>query len=70
MLFFHEKIAKIKQSLISIYMMCLIGVKINMFYQKFMMTHLFLVKIREFGSLDLTAFLKKLILAPNFVIIV
>ena len=70
MLFFHEKIAKIKQSLISIYMMCLIEVQINKFYQKFMLTHFFLGKMGEFGGLNLAEFLKKMILAPNFVMMV
>ena len=62
---FSLKIAKIKQSLISIYKMCLIEVQINKFYQKFMMTHFFLGKIGEFGSLNLAAFLKKMIFAPK-----
>ena len=69
-MFFHKKIAKIKQSLISIYKMCLIEVHINKFYQKSMMTHFFHGKIGEFGGPDFRAFLKNLILVPNFVIIV
>ena len=66
MLFFYEKIAKIKQSLMSIYIMCLIEVKINKFYQKFMMTHFFLGKICEFGGLDLAAFLEKIDFGAKF----